>query len=225
MSYETTIAGLGIQRTGTDAASTSKLGQRSLGQEDFLALMTAQMKNQDPFEPVDNTQMVAQMAQFSSLAGITEMTSTMQAIAGKLGATSSSDALSWVGKTVLTPGGTAYPRSDGGVTGAVEIDGDAAAIDLTITDAGGNVVRQVAMGAQPKGSVGYDWDGTTDGGEAAGAGPYTITATASAADGKPVAARNLVWAPVTSVTLTGGAPVLSVAGLGQVAPDAVRQAA
>ncbi|KQM96784.1 flagellar hook assembly protein FlgD [Sphingomonas sp. Leaf25] len=225
MSYETTVAGLGIQRTGTDATSTAKLGQRSLGQEDFLALMTAQMKNQDPFKPVDNTQMVAQMAQFSSLAGITEMSTTMKAIADKLGASTPADALSWVGKTVLTEGATAYPRTDGGVTGAVELDGDASAVDLTIKDAAGTVVRQVAMGAQGKGAVGYDWDGTTDSGAPAGSGPFTITAKATGADGKAAAARNLVWAPVTSVTLTDGQPVLNVTGVGHIAPSAIRQAA
>jgi len=225
MSYDTTVAAMGVKRTGTDATSTARLGQRSLGQEDFLALMTAQMKNQDPFKPVDNTQMVAQMAQFSSLAGITEMSSTMKAIADKLGATTPADALSWVGKHVLTEGATAYPRSDGSLSGAVELDGDAAALDLTIKDAKGNVVREVAMGAPAKGSIAYDWDGTTDAGQPAGTGPYTITAKATGSDGKAVAARNLVWAPVTSVGLTGGQPVLSVTGVGQIAPSAIRQAA
>ena len=56
--------------------------------------MTAQLKNQDPFEPVDNTQMVAQMAQFSSLAGISEMNTTLKAIADKLGGTTTADAMS-----------------------------------------------------------------------------------------------------------------------------------
>ncbi len=225
MSYDTTVAAMGVKRTGTDAASTAKLGQRSLGQEDFLALMTAQMKNQDPFKPVDNTQMVAQMAQFSSLAGITEMSTTMKAIADKLGATMPADALSWVGKQVLTEGATASPRSDGSLSGAIELDGDAAAVDLTIRDAKGDVVRQVAMGPQASGSIAYDWDGTTDAGAPAGAGPFTVTARATGADGKTVPARNLVWAQVGSVTFTNGQPVLSVAGVGPVAPSAIRQAA
>ena len=60
--------------------------------------MTAQLKNQDPFAPVDNTQMVAQMAQFSSLAGISEMNTTLKAIADKLGATTATDAMGYVGR-------------------------------------------------------------------------------------------------------------------------------
>jgi flagellar basal-body rod modification protein FlgD len=60
--------------------------QKSLGESDFLALMTTQLKQQDPFEPVDNQAMIAQMAQFSSLAGIGEMNGTLKAIADQIGA-------------------------------------------------------------------------------------------------------------------------------------------
>ncbi len=57
---------------------------QTLGQEDFLRLMTAQLQAQDPFKPLDNTQMVAQMAQFSSLAGISEVNDSLKAIADQL---------------------------------------------------------------------------------------------------------------------------------------------
>lgn len=57
---------------------------QTLGQEDFLRLMTAQLQAQDPFKPLDNTQMVAQMAQFSSLAGISEVNQSLKAIADQL---------------------------------------------------------------------------------------------------------------------------------------------
>lgn len=60
--------------------------QPTLGQADFLALMTTQLKQQDPFDPVDNQAMIAQMAQFSSLAGISEMNDTLRAISDRLGA-------------------------------------------------------------------------------------------------------------------------------------------
>jgi flagellar basal-body rod modification protein FlgD len=68
-------------------AQTSQLTSvKSLGQADFLKLMTAQLKQQDPFNPLDNTQMVAQMAQFSSVAGIGEMNSSLKSIADQLSA-------------------------------------------------------------------------------------------------------------------------------------------
>jgi flagellar basal-body rod modification protein FlgD len=58
--------------------------QRQLGQNDFLRLMTTQLSAQDPFDPVDNQQMVAQMAQFSSVTGISEMNISLQSIADQI---------------------------------------------------------------------------------------------------------------------------------------------
>jgi flagellar basal-body rod modification protein FlgD len=230
--FDSTLASLGITRTGTASgtkgtgtASTSNLGKTSLDQSDFIALMTAQMKNQDPFDPVDNTQMVAQMAQFSSLSGITEMGSTLKAIAEKLNGTTASDAVAYVGKTVLTEGAVAYPRTSGGFAGAVELDADATNVNLTITNSEGAVLRTVALGAQPKGTVNYDWDGSTDSGDAAGDGPFKVSVNARSNTGS-VASRTLVWAPVTSVSMpAGGAPVLTLPGIGQVSPAAVRSIA
>ncbi|MFV0643424.1 MAG: flagellar hook assembly protein FlgD [Sphingomonadaceae bacterium] len=59
---------------------------RELGQEDFFRLLTVQMQQQDPFEPVDNKEMIAQMAQFSSLSGVKAMNETLGAISDKLDA-------------------------------------------------------------------------------------------------------------------------------------------
>lgn len=225
-SFDSTLAGLGIKRSAqANQANVAATATEALTQGDFIALMTAQMKNQDPFEPVDNTQMVAQMAQFSSLAGISEMGSTLKAIAEKLGSTTTSDALAYVGKTVLTEGSVAYPRTNGGFAGAVELDGDASAVNLTIADANGQVLKTVNLGAHARGSVGFDWDGSTASGTPAGDGPFTITANARAG-AATVSSRTLVWAPVTSVSMpTGGEPVLSLLGIGNVSPAAVRSIA
>ncbi len=69
---------------GKVETSNGKTGLASLGSNDFIKLMTAQMKQQDPTDPVDQKQMLAQMAQFSTLANSTEMGSTLKAIASKL---------------------------------------------------------------------------------------------------------------------------------------------
>lgn len=71
---------------GSNIAVVPKNSGTQLGQQDFLRLMTAQLSQQDPFNPVDNQQMVAQMAQFSSLAGISETNTTLKSIADQLGA-------------------------------------------------------------------------------------------------------------------------------------------
>ncbi len=226
MSFDSTLAGLGVNRysaSSAAAADTSNLGKTQMDQNDFLTLMTAQLKNQDPFEPVDNTQMVAQMAQFSSLAGITEMNTTLKAISDKLAGTSLNEALGYVGKTVLVEGSTAFPRTAGGLAGAVNLAGDATNVTVTIQGANGETLRTLDIGAQAKGAVAWDWDGTTDSGEAAGAGPFTVKVSARGADGA-VAAKPLVWAPVSTVSLgSDGQPALTLPGIGQVPVSAVWQ--
>ncbi len=222
-SFDSTLTSLGINRTTTSNALATAKGSATLGQSDFLKLMTAQLNNQDPFDPVDNTQMVAQLAQFSSLAGISETNSTLKAIAEKLGNTSASDALAYVGHTVLTPGETAYPRTSGGIAGAVELDGDVSNVTISIQRADGSVLKTLQLGPQPQGTVSFDWDGKTDSGEDAGAGPFTVRADASKGS-EAIASRTLVWAPVAAVTLpASGAPILTLPGLGQVSTTAVRQ--
>lgn len=223
--FDTTLSNLGIARTGTsNQTNTSGLGSSAMDQSDFLTLMTAQMKNQDPFDPVDNTQMVAQMAQFSSLAGISEMNTTLQAIAAKLGATSTTDMVAWVGRTVLTEGNVAYPRTDGSLGGMIELGAAAAEVNVVIEGPNGEILKSVSLGAAPAGRTEFEWDGTTDTGEPAGDGPFTIRVAARDADGAAVTARPLVWAPVTSVAMgSDGNPILTLPGIGQVSTTAIRQ--
>lgn len=225
-SFDATMANLGIKRTSgaSDANAAKALGSSNMDQSDFLTLMTAQMKNQDPFDPVDNTQMVAQMAQFSSLAGISEMNTTLQAIAAKLGATSTADMVSWVGRTVLTEGSTAYPRTDGSLGGVIELGADAAEVNVVIEGPNGEILKNVSLGAAKAGQTEFEWDGSTDTGEPAGAGPFKIRVAAQNADGGAVTAKPLVWAPVTSVAMgTDGNPLLTLPGIGQVSTTAIRK--
>ncbi len=222
-SFDTTLANLGIGTTAKTAANGATTKSSTLGQADFLKLMTAQLKNQDPFAPVDNTQMVAQMAQFSSVAGISEMNSTLKAISDKLAGTSQSDALSYVGRTVLTEGTTAYGRTAGGIAGAIELGDDASEVNVSIQSADGQVLKTIQLGAHVKGTVDYDWDGKTADGADAGSGPFNIIVNAGT-DGTEIASRSLVWAPVASVSMpSSGTPVLTLPGIGQVPITSIRQ--
>ncbi len=223
--YDQTLANLGIARSSTSKAPTvSAAGAKtSLGQADFLRLMTAQMKNQDPFSPVDNTQMVAQMAQFSTNAGISEMSTTLKAMAAKMTSASASDAMGFVGKAVLTAGSTAYERTTGGLAGAVEVDGTATDVNVTITGADGNVVKTLQLGRQANaGTATFDWDGKDDAGNKVEDGPYKIAVDAANVS-QAVTARTLVWAPVESASLpANGEPTLKVTGVGDIKTSAVR---
>ncbi len=221
-SFDTTLSTLGITRSSTTTTTANAAASSSLGQSDFLKLMTAQMQNQDPFNPVDNTQMVAQMAQISTTSGISEMNTTMKAIADKLGATSTSEALGYVGKTVLTEGSTAYGRAAGGIAGSVELAAAATDVNVTISDANGAVLKTLSLGKQALGTTSYDWDGKDTAGADAGSGPFTVSVNAQN-NGTTVGATSLVWAPVQSVSTTTGAAILTLPGLGEIPATAVRQ--
>jgi flagellar basal-body rod modification protein FlgD len=170
--------------------------------------------------------MVAQMAQFSSVAGISQMNTTLTALAAKMGSTSAGDAIGYVGKTVLTEGATAYERSSGGIAGAVEVDGSATDVTVTIADKDGSVVKTLQLGKQANaGTATFDWDGRDGAGNKVNAGPYTVTAAANDA-GTVVNSRSLVWAPVESVSVpASGDATLNVTGIGSVKTGAVRSIA
>jgi flagellar basal-body rod modification protein FlgD len=224
--FDSTLGNLGIGRASAGNplySATSKQATGTMDQGDFLKLMTAQLKNQDPFAPVDNTQMVAQMAQFSSLAGISEMNTTLKAMSDKLNAGTAADAMSYVGKTVLAPGVTAYGRTSGGLSGAVELDGEATNVSVTISDANGLTLKTMELGANAAGTIEYDWDGKTNAGEDAGTGPFNVSVLARKGSAS-VAARNLAWVPVAAVSIPASGPAqLTLPGLGQVPVTAVRK--
>jgi flagellar basal-body rod modification protein FlgD len=81
-----TVSSVSGAAASSSPYTTEKTGFAALGQGDFIKLMTAQMQMQDPFDPVDNKEMLAQMAQFSSLAGISDVNGTLQDISTKLDA-------------------------------------------------------------------------------------------------------------------------------------------
>lgn len=223
--FDSMLNNLGINRSaGTNVYDAkSKQATGTMDQSDFLKLMTAQLKNQDPFSPVDNTQMVAQMAQFSSLAGISEMNTTLKAMAEKLGAATTADAVSYIGKTVLTPGGVAYGRASGGLSGEVELDKDATGVIVTIANANGETLKTLDLGAHRAGTLEYDWDGKDAAGQDAGTGPFNVSVMARSGS-TSVAARTLVWVPVAAVAVPSTGPAqLTLPGLGQVPVTAVRK--
>ncbi|WP_010184710.1 flagellar hook assembly protein FlgD [Sphingomonas sp. PAMC 26605] len=222
--FDSTLSSLGISSTASTTANAAvNSSSTTLGTSDFLKLLTAQLQNQDPFSPTDNSQMVAQLAQITSTSGIADMSTTLKAIQTKLNGPSTADALSYVGKTILTEGSTAYGRTSGGIAGAAEIDGDASDVSVSIKDANGQLLNTIDLGAQKAGDISYDWNGKTASGTDAGTGPFTVSVSATGTSGS-VASRNLVWAPVSAVAVPAtGSPTLTVPGVGQVALTAVRQ--
>jgi len=108
---------LGVKKSGTGTSTSGTTGttapkKTSLDQTDFLKLMTTQMSNQDPFQPQDNTQMIAQMAQFSTVTGIQQLNNTMSTMATQISDNQIATVASFAGKTVPGPRHNSAGRLD-----------------------------------------------------------------------------------------------------------------
>ncbi len=200
-------------------------GKTALSQTDFLKLLTAQLKNQDPTAPVNNDQLVSQLAQLSTVDGINTLNTTVSGIGAKLDGNSAASAVALIGKSVLVPGDVATRQNDGSVVGAVDVPAAADKVVVTIADRNGTLLRTFDLGAQPKGLAAFRWDGT----DASGASVSAATVRVAAQivnTGRSTAAPTDVLGRVTGVDLSNAAaPSLVVDGAGSVALSAVRQVA
>ena len=131
--------------------------KNTLGQEDFLKLMTAQLQNQDPFAPMDNGDFIAQMAQFSTVTGITEINNNLTNLGSKLEPNRVATAAQFLGHSVLVPGQVASPDDKGEIHGVVDLPGYSNDVGLTFTSPSGEIVHTMNLGSNEKGLVGFSW--------------------------------------------------------------------
>ena len=128
-----------------------------LGQSDFLKLMTTQLQNQDPFAPVDNADFIAQMAQFSTVTGITSMDETMKTVGEQISDMRIASATQMMGHSVLVPGKYARPDKEGVVSGVVDLPETATNLNIIFESSDGQVLHQDTLGLQKAGLVGFEW--------------------------------------------------------------------
>lgn len=157
-----------------EAQSKSKSGTNSIDMTGYLELLTAQIKYQDPFEPMDNTQMVSQMTQFSQLAGQTEANAKLDAIASALTGSRLSDASGWIGRSMLVESKVAAPDTAGGYGGQITLANASSNMAIDLVDTDGKVVKSIEMGAQEAGDIPFYWNGLAADGTRAASGPLTI---------------------------------------------------
>lgn len=195
-----------------------------LGQDAFLELMMTQLKNQDPFKPMESGEFLSQIAQFSAVTGIQDLQSSFSTLSSALTSNQALQASSLVGRTVLVPRQTALLGEGGSISGTVDLPSSTPDLVLNIHDPSGQLVRRIGLGQQADGQIPFAWDGRNDTGNPVPAGIYQVSATALVG-GEPVAVETLTNARVDSVTLgrSGEGITLNLAGLGSLALSEVRQ--
>lgn len=168
-------------------------GKQTIDMNGYLKLLTAQIQYQDPFQPVDNTQMVAQMAQFSSLAAQTESNTTLKSISDALSGQRLSDAASWIGKSMLVKSNVIGTDTAGQYMGQVTVPAESSDVAVDLVDDGGKVVKTIDLGAQKGGDVPFYWDGTDGKGNRIASGQLGMRVRGS------TGATTAAWTPVAAV--------------------------
>lgn len=142
--------------TGQKASTAS--AKADLGQSDFLTLMLAQLKSQDPLNPMENGEFVAQLAQFSTVSGIEKVNTTLESLGSGTRDFRVATAANLLGHQVLVPGSVARADKDGAIHGVVELPEAASSVVVSFADAKtGAILHSLPMGAQPAGLLGFDW--------------------------------------------------------------------
>ena len=215
-----------INGTGSTSSSGSTSGSNSAGdlRSNFMTMLVTQLKNQDPLNPLDNSQMTSQLAQINTLSGIEELNKTLQSITGQIDASQSLQAAALIGREVLVPGDRVSVGNAGQTTPfGIDLASAADQVKVSIYDNAGNLVRQFDLGAQEAGVQSFSWDGSLDAGGTAAAGTYKV-AVAATTDGKAQDATVLTYGQVGSIANSSSGPLLDLGAiLGQVSLQSVRQ--
>ena len=190
---------------GTGATS-SVAAKDIMGKEDFLTLLVAQLKNQDPLNPDDPTEFTAQLAQFSSLEQLYNLNDSMQALAIAQGNSEKLSTLGLIGQSV-SYNGSAFTFAGKPVEVGYQLDGTAASVTLSIQNDKGQTVSTLQAADTELGAGNHflTWDGTDQNGNLVPSGSYKIILQASAGgENSSIAAAPLIRSEVTGVDLTTG---------------------
>lgn len=205
------IEGLGVYGSGTGNIAKTKSAEAAMGKDAFLKLLVTQLENQDPLNPTDNTEFVAQLAQFSSLEGIQNLNTSLGDMKGSMNALQEFGSTSLIGKNAKAEsssfvyGGT--PRKLGFSLGS-----DASSANLIIREPSGKPVKEIDLGPVKAGYNEAEWNGANTGGALANQGLYSFSVEAKGADNKAVDSKTFIKGPVTGVSL-GGSKAIYIDGL------------
>jgi flagellar basal-body rod modification protein FlgD len=213
MAVQSTISD--IQSAGATAqqqAAARKDNSAPLGKNDFLKLLTAQLQQQDPTQPMDSTAFVAQLAQFSTLEQMSNTNETLGSILAAQATSLQMTAASFVGKTAVFNTDQVTLEEGKPATISADLSQPAANVTIVIQDDQGNTVRTLALGAAPSGSNRFTWDGRDDSGDEVAAGHYTVQVLATDVNGNPISLTQSGSARITGISFNGGAPTFRAGG-------------
>ena len=176
----------------------------------FLNILTTQLKNQNPLDPMDTNQFTQQLVQFTGVEQQLKANTYLEALMLANQAAVNTDAVSYIGKEV-TAAGTKSELKDGGATWAYNAEAAVSDARVTIKDAQGNVVY-TETGSLNKGPGNFLWNGVGSDGKLKPDGAYTISIDGKNLAGKNVAISTSTVGVVSAVDFSGSEPILTVGG-------------
>lgn len=200
------IPGVSSTSQTTNASSTG--ASKTLGEADFLKLLTTQLQAQNPLNPMDSTAFTAQLAQFSSLEQLTSINSELKYMLASQASLQNTMVTSLIGKTVRAAGDTVV--LDGQANMQYSLSGDAANVTISVYDANGALVRTTTLGAQNAGNNAWTWDGRDANGNVLAGGEYTFKVEAVDAADNAVTAATLYTGVVTGVSFENNTTYLTL---------------
>ncbi len=207
----TSTASTPTAASSSDLSSALGGSASALGEQDFLTLLVAQLKNQDPLSPQDNTEFVAQLAQFSTLQATMGINTSLDTLSTQTTGLENTANVSLVGKTATVKGSLVTDDGSGqGVPVAFTLGGSTATTTVSIQDSTGKVVRSIDMGPHSAGLVRTVWDGKDNSGNLLPAGTYAVAVQATAQGGGAVSVAQETTGTVQSVAFDKGYPVLTL---------------
>lgn len=211
-----------LSRNGS-SSSTSKTSAASADdqQSKFLKLLTTQLQNQDPLNPMDNAQTTSQLAQISTVDGIERLNATISSMMTNSKTSEVFQASALIGHQVLVEGDRVQLQ-EGLSLGGVNLDKAADHVYVSFYDSTGKEVDKVDLGAMEKGSNTFIWGGKTSDGTQLEDGKYTIKVTAEAS-GKSVTVKPLEMATVSSVVNGSDGLTIEVGRFGQMSMSDIKR--
>ena len=183
-----------------------------LGQDTFIRLLTTQLKFQDPLKPMDSTEFITQLAQFTALEQTSETNALMRGVSGSLTSVNNLGMAGLIGKDVQVEG-SVIPHVEGGSeTLKYQVGVDTSSIRIQVTNSAGDVVRTFGLGPQKAGVHSVVWDGFDKNGNLLPSGVYDFSVEAKGATNSPVKATEYTFGRVTGVNYKNGVPYLVVNG-------------
>jgi len=182
---------------------------KGMGRDAFLKLLVAQLKNQDPLKPQDNSAFVAELAQFSSLEQTMGINDRLDLLSAQSQGLQNSQVVGLVGQLATVRGSLVTSDGKGlGVPVAFSLDDKTEKTTVVIRDQSGNAVRTLDLGERPAGVSQITWDGRDDAGNVQPAGTYSVAVQATSASGAAVAVSQETQGTIQAVSFDKGYPVL-----------------